>query len=107
MAVSSYVVLIRRDIFAFVMTIYVASHFSYGDNHGGLWNLLAVVVVSIFFPLSTTMYQLGGKYLNQRIIRYLYSFKCCGLGDRKSVASRIPREGHSGLFWVYVDILPF
>jgi len=50
MAVSSYVVLIRRDIFAFVMTIYVASHFSYGDNHGGLWNLLAVVVVSIFFP---------------------------------------------------------
>jgi O-antigen ligase len=37
----SYVVLVRRDLFAFTLIVYICSHFSYADNQGGLWNLLA------------------------------------------------------------------
>jgi hypothetical protein len=37
----SLVLIFRRDVFAFVLVIYLASHFAYADNQGGLWNLLS------------------------------------------------------------------
>lgn len=44
----SYVLFIRRDPFGFVMIIYICSHFSYADNQGGLWNLMAFGLLGIY-----------------------------------------------------------
>lgn len=44
-----YVLLIRRDVFGFILVVYICSHFSYADNQGGLWNLMTFGMLSIFF----------------------------------------------------------
>jgi len=49
--IFSYVLFIRRDPFGFVMIIYICSHFSYADNQGGLWNLMAFGLLSIYVVL--------------------------------------------------------
>ena len=44
----SYVLLVRRDVFGFVLVIYICSHFSYADNQGGLWNLMAFGMLILY-----------------------------------------------------------
>lgn len=44
-----YILIFRKDIFSFILVIYICSHFSYADNQGGLWNLITFVLGSIFF----------------------------------------------------------
>ncbi|MCD6321394.1 MAG: O-antigen ligase family protein [Clostridiales bacterium] len=44
----SYVLLYRKDIFAFILIIYICSHFSYADNQGGLWNLMSFGLLALF-----------------------------------------------------------
>lgn len=50
-SIFSYVLFYREDKFGFILIIYICSHFSYADNQGGLWNLLAfgMVTLSYFF----------------------------------------------------------
>ena len=40
--------MVRRDVFGFVLVIYVLSHFAYADNQGGLWNLLSFGLALIY-----------------------------------------------------------
>ena len=44
----SYVLLVRRDVFGFILVIYICSHFSYADNQGGLWNLMAFGMLILY-----------------------------------------------------------
>jgi O-Antigen ligase len=44
-----YILFFRNNIFGFIMIIYICSHFSYGDGHGGLWNIVAFTVLSLYF----------------------------------------------------------
>lgn len=48
MILSGYVLFIRNEVFSFVLIIYVCSHFSYGDNHGGLWNIVSSVMLLLY-----------------------------------------------------------
>ena len=36
-------------MFGFLMVLYVCSHFSYADNQGGLWNLMAFGMLGLFW----------------------------------------------------------
>jgi hypothetical protein len=47
--ILGYVLFFRRDTFGFIMVIYICSHFSYGDGHGGLWNIFACTVLTLYF----------------------------------------------------------
>lgn len=57
MLIFGYVMSVRHDIFGFVMMVYICSHFSYGDNHGGLWNIVA-------FSMSIICLLENKKYLD-------------------------------------------
>ena len=46
--VFSYVLIVRNDVFGFVIIIYICSHFSYADYQGGLWNLIAFGMLVIY-----------------------------------------------------------
>lgn len=45
--ILGYVLFKRNDVFAFAMIIYICSHFSYADNQGGLWALLAGILLGV------------------------------------------------------------
>jgi hypothetical protein len=47
--VLGYLLIYKKDLFSFIIVIYICSHFSYGDNHGGLWNIVAFVLLGLFF----------------------------------------------------------
>jgi hypothetical protein len=47
--ILGYVLYYRHDLFGFIMAIYICSHFSYGDGHGGLWNIVAFTVLLFYF----------------------------------------------------------
>ncbi len=47
-----YVLLRRNDAFGFVMIIYCCSHFSYADNQGGLWNLMAFGLITMHLAMG-------------------------------------------------------
>ncbi|NOT10827.1 MAG: hypothetical protein HOP23_03170 [Methylococcaceae bacterium] len=55
----TYVLFIRRDVFGFILIVYICSHFSYADNQGGLWNLMTFGVLVIFFFVSDIQKQEG------------------------------------------------
>lgn len=42
-----YVLIVRRDSFGFILVVYICSHFSYADNQGGLWNLMAFGILTL------------------------------------------------------------
>lgn len=50
--IFSYVLFFRRDIFGFILVVYICSHFSYADNQGGLWNLMTFGVLAIFYLVA-------------------------------------------------------
>ena len=50
--IFSYVLLIRRDTFGFIILVYISSHFSYGDSHGGLFNISAFVVLAVYLATN-------------------------------------------------------
>ena len=53
LAVLLYYVLVQRNYaYGFVMVIYICDHFSYADNQGGTWNLLAFGILLIYFAVS-------------------------------------------------------
>ena len=43
-----YVLFIRRAPFGFVLVVYICSHFAFGDNQGGLWNLMAFGILAAY-----------------------------------------------------------
>ena len=43
-----YVLFIRRDPFGFVLVVYICSHFAFGDNQGGLWNLMTFGILAAY-----------------------------------------------------------
>lgn len=47
--ILGYILFYRHDLFGFIMVVYICSHFSYGDNHGGLWNIIAAVMLMLYF----------------------------------------------------------
>ncbi|NOU13654.1 MAG: hypothetical protein HOO92_06755 [Methylococcaceae bacterium] len=49
----AYVLFWRRDTFGFILVVYLCSHFSYAENQGGLWNLMAFGMLSLFFLMSS------------------------------------------------------
>lgn len=50
-----YTLLLRNDGFGFVMIIYCCSHFSYADNQGGLWNLMAAALITMHVATRLSM----------------------------------------------------
>lgn len=50
--IFSYVLLIRHDIFGFILVVYVCSHFSYADDHGGLFNLITFVILVSYLAIN-------------------------------------------------------
>ncbi|MHB1529472.1 MAG: O-antigen ligase family protein [Acidiferrobacteraceae bacterium] len=36
-----YLLFVRRDLFGFILVVYICSDFTFGNNQGGLWNLMA------------------------------------------------------------------
>jgi hypothetical protein len=44
----SHVLLNRRDVFGFILIIFLASHFNYAPNQGGAFNLVAFVLLAAF-----------------------------------------------------------
>lgn len=51
-SIFSYILIYKKNVFGFVMVVYICSHFSYGDNHGGLWNILSFVTLVFYFILA-------------------------------------------------------
>lgn len=43
-----YVLFVRRDVFGFILIVYISSHFSYADNQGGLWNLMTFGILALY-----------------------------------------------------------
>ncbi|GAB6282658.1 MAG: hypothetical protein STSR0008_14040 [Ignavibacterium sp.] len=39
----------KNDLAAFILIIYFCSHYNYANNQGGLWNLLAFVLIIIYY----------------------------------------------------------
>lgn len=50
--IFGYLLIYKKDIFSFVIVIYICSHFSYGDNHGGLWNILSFIMLGFYLIFS-------------------------------------------------------
>ena len=50
--IFSYVLFVRRDIFGFILVVYICSHFSYGDSHGGVFNVTAFVVLAFYLAAN-------------------------------------------------------
>jgi len=69
-----YLLLYKKDIFSFVIVIYICSHFSYGDNHGGLWNILSFIVLLIYFSLVRNHNELGKKDSAVSILLAIFIF---------------------------------
>ena len=46
--VLGYVLLIKRDAFAFILIIFICSQFRYANNQGGLFNLVSFLLLSIY-----------------------------------------------------------
>lgn len=48
-SIFGYIIIYKKDIFYFIIVIYICSHFSYGDNHGGLWNIFTFIMLGVFW----------------------------------------------------------
>ncbi len=62
-----YVLFVRRDPFGFVLVVYVCSHFSYADNQGGLWNLMAFGIAAPYILLN----QRRKEFRRQDLVMYV------------------------------------
>lgn len=51
-AILFIVLVLKNQIFAYVMIIYSASHFAFAENQGGLWNLLCFGLLPIYLLRS-------------------------------------------------------
>lgn len=60
-AILGYVLLVRDDVFAFVMIVYFCSHFSYADNQGGLWALMSAILL-----MTRTLLRYRNEVLTRR-----------------------------------------
>ena len=47
-----YVLFVRRDLFGFILVVYICSHFSYANNQGGLWNLITFGILAIYLVVN-------------------------------------------------------
>lgn len=94
----SLVLIVRRDVFAFMLVIYLVSHFSYADNQGGLWNLLSFGLILIFLLLVKQRERTGqpDKILDTLVVVFVLF----------NVAGWIVKSPVSGiLFWFGVASL--
>ncbi len=47
--ILSFILIKRKDEFGFITIIFICSHISYADNQGGLWNILSLSLLCIYF----------------------------------------------------------
>jgi|GEM_PF-1517497 len=54
-----YVLCHKRDVFGFLLIIFICSHFSYAENQGGLWNLLAFGLFLVYYSTGKPLTRIG------------------------------------------------
>jgi O-antigen ligase len=60
----------RRDVFGFIMIIYLCSHFQYTPNQGGLFNLLAFALAT-FYLLRFRVHETIGQDLGMQALLWV------------------------------------
>lgn len=51
-SVLFYVIFVKQDIFGFILIIFLCSHFNYANIQGGLWNLITVGMIIVYYLIS-------------------------------------------------------
>lgn len=46
-----YVSCLERDMFGFILIVFICSHFNYANTQGGLWNLLTFGIIIVYYLL--------------------------------------------------------
>ncbi|MEI6269351.1 MAG: hypothetical protein WCP01_10760 [Methylococcaceae bacterium] len=72
--IFSYFLIYKKDPFSFVIIIYICSHFSYGDNHGGLWNILSFVILVFYFLFVRNKNEFNQKDTASAILLTIFIF---------------------------------
>lgn len=66
-----YVLLSRNDQFSFAIIVYICSHFSFAENQGGLWNLLAAILILMHFALGLKRETLPGREMSIYVLLWV------------------------------------
>ncbi len=74
-----YVLFSRNDTFGFVLVVYVCSHFTFGMNQGGLFNLMSLVMLSALWLVRPSRERLSRRdWLMTSLIVVLVLWNCLG-----------------------------
>ncbi|MGH1366132.1 MAG: hypothetical protein ACRBF0_21410 [Calditrichia bacterium] len=56
-----YVLCHKRDVFGFILIVFICCHFAYAESQGGLWNLLAFGLILIYYFTGKPIKRLGNS----------------------------------------------
>lgn len=75
LAIFYYILIYRADYYGFVISIYIASHFSYADNQGGLWNIVTFVMLILLILVKKREININKSdiFINSCLVIFLIS----------------------------------
>lgn len=103
-----FVLIKRKDEFAFILIIYICSHFSYANNQGGLWNIIAFTLLLsyILFVKKRKQFLFKGHPLINILMGVLIISNFLGLVLNNPMSTTIKIE-NSIIFLSYILMFYF